>query len=168
VASNPGQIPAGGREKISVTVSTRNRGGQKLHKGFTVYTNDPKKPQVRLQVNGRIDAYLTVAPKFVRLIGRVGQPLQQSVKITPLAGHPVTIKEVRVNQPENLHYKLKPLGLPPGRAGYELVVENARQEAGNYQDRITLLTDSKEKPSITIPVYARIHPAAYRGNQKSN
>jgi hypothetical protein len=168
VASNPGQIPAGGRGKISVAVSTRNRGGQNLHKGFTVYTNDPGTPQVRLQVSGRVNAYLTVAPRYVRFIGRVDQSLQQSVKITPLAGHPVTIKEVRVREPKNLHYKLKPLGNPPGRAGYELVVENARQEVGNYQDQITILTDSKEKPSITIPVYARLYGLKDRDNKKSN
>ena len=168
MASNPGQIPAGGMEKISVTVSTRNHGGQTLHKGFTVYTNDPDKPQVRLQVSGRINAYLTVAPQFVRFIGRVGETLQQSVKITPLAGHPVTIKEVRVSQPENLRYKLKPLGRPEDKAGYELLVENARQEVGNYHDRITILTDSKEKPTITIPVYARIQPPVDQGIQKSN
>ena len=168
MASNPGQIPAGGKEKISVTVSTRNHGGQTLQKGFTVYTNDPNNSRVRLQVKGRIDAYLTVAPQFVRFIGRVGQTLQQSVKITPLAGHPVTIKEIRVGQPENLRYKLKPLGRPEDRAGYELMVENARQEAGNYQDRITILTDSKEKPTITIMVYARIQPAPDQGMQKSN
>lgn len=168
MASNPGQIPAGGREKISVTVSTRNRGGQTLHKGFTVYTNDPKKATVRLKVSGRVKAYLTVAPQFVRFIGRADQPLQQSVKITPLAGHPVTIKEVQVRQPENLHYKLKPLGDPPNKFGYELVVENAKQDAGSYQDRITLLTDSKEKPSIIIPVYARIQGSPDHGSQKSN
>jgi hypothetical protein len=168
VASNPGQIPAGGREKISVTVNTNNRGGQTLHKGFTVYTNDPGNTQVRLQVTGRVSAYLTVAPHYVRFIGRVDQPLQQVVKIIPLEGHPVTIKEVRVQQPQNLHYTLKPLGNPPGMAGYELEVVNVRREAGNYQDLITILTDSKEKPSITIPVYARIHGPADHGNQKSN
>jgi hypothetical protein len=168
VASNPGQIPAGGREKISVKVSTHNRGGQTLHKGFTVYTNDPKNSKVRLQVSGRVNAYLTVEPQFVRFIGRTDQPLKQSVIITPLKGHPVTIKEVKVLQPENLHYKLKPLGLPPGKSGYELVVENAKLDAGSYQDRITIVTDSEKKPSITIPVYARIQGPPDPGKQKSN
>jgi hypothetical protein len=138
-----------------------------LHKGFTVYTNDPGKTYVRLQVNGRVKSYLTVAPQFVRLIGRADQPLQQSVKITPTAGHAFAIKDIRVRHPKKLHYKLKPIGNPPGRSGYELVVENAMREAGNYQDRI-LQTDSKEKPSIAISVYARIQSPAGNGNQKTN
>ena len=168
MASNPGRIPAGGKEKISVKVSTRNRGGQTLHKGFTVYTNDPQHPQVRLQVTGKVNAYVTIAPHYVQLIGRVDQPLQQTVKITPLKGHPITIKEVKVQQTNNLRYKLKPLGPTPGKSGYELVVENARHEVGNYRDRITILTDSKEKPTITIPVYARIHPSTGHDHQKMN
>ena len=168
MASNPGQIPAGGRENISVTVSTRNRGGQILHKGFTVYTNDPQQSQVRLEVTGKVNAYLTVAPQYVRFIGKLDQPLKELVRITPVTGHPFTIKEVKVRQPENLHYELKPLGDPPGNAGYELLVENARREAGSYQDLITIMTDSKEKPQINIPVYARIHITKDHGDQKSN
>ncbi len=42
VASNPGQIPAGGKDKISVVVNTKNRGGGLLQKRFSVFTNDPK------------------------------------------------------------------------------------------------------------------------------
>lgn len=168
MASNPGQVPAGGRENISVTVSTRNRGGQTLHKGFTVYTNDPKKPEVRLQVTGKVNAYLTVSPHYVRFIGRGDQPMSQTVKITPLDGHPFTIKAVKAQQGQNLRYDLKPLGNDPRKNGYELVVENTLKEAGTYQDLITLQTDSKEKPSVTIPVYARIQNASGQGAQKTN
>jgi hypothetical protein len=168
VASNPGQIPAGGKEIISVKVSTRNRGGQTLHKGFTVSTNDPNMPQVRLQVSGKVTAYLTITPRYVRFIGRVDQPLRQIVKITPLEGHPIAIKGVKVRQAQNLRYELKPLSHTPSKNGYELVVENARQEIGNYQDMITIITDSKEKPSIEIPVYARIRGPAGGDHQKTN
>jgi len=168
VASNPGQIPAGGKESISVKVSTRNRGGAKLHKGFTVYTNDPQRPEVRLQVIGQVNAYLKVAPNYIRLMGRWDQRLSQTVKITPLEGHPFTIKEVKAQQGQNLRYELKPLGNNPGKNGYELVVENTMKKAGNYRDLITIQTDSKEKPLVTIPVYARIQKTPQQGQQKTN
>jgi hypothetical protein len=168
VASNPGQIPAGGKERISVKVNTRNRGGQKLHKGFTVYTNDPQKREVRLQVTGQVNAYLTVAPNYVRFFGRGDRPLRQTVKITPLEGHPFMIKEVKAQQGQNLRYELKPMGSDPGKNGYELVVENTMKEAGNYRDMITIQTDSKEQPLVTIPVYARIQKAPDQGQQKTN
>ncbi len=168
MASNPGQIPAGGKGNISVTVSTKNHGGQTLRKGFTVSTNDPQKPEVRLHVTGKVTAYLAVSPRYVRFIGRGDQPLSQTVKITPLDGHPFTIKAVKAQQGQNLRFDLKPLGKDPAKSGYELVVENTMKAAGNYRDMITIQTDSKEKPSVTIPVYARIQNAPGRGAQKTN
>lgn len=151
-----------------MTVSTRSRGGETLHKGFSVYTNDPKKPQVRLEVFGKVKGYLKVAPNFVRLIGQAGQSLSQKVKITPLKGYPFTITEVKAQREGNLRLELKPLGRDPSEEGYELVVQNKRQEAGNYRDVITVKTDSKKKPTITIPVYARILSAPAQKKQKMN
>lgn len=168
MASNPGQIPAGGKDHISVAVSTKNRGGETLHKGFTVYTNDPGVPQMRLEVTGKVNGYLTVAPTFVRLIGRVDQSLTQKVTITPQAGYPFTIKSVKAQKGENLHTKLTPLGPDPSKAGYELMVENTLHKAGNYRDLITLKTSSKEKPTINIPVFAHIHAVAKENQQKTN
>jgi hypothetical protein len=159
VATNPGQIPAGEEGKISIMVKTNNHGGGKLHKGFTVYTNDHSHEQVRLEVTGDVIADLTVFPRQVRLTGAVGQPLRQTVKIIPLKGHPFTIKEVKARGNLNIRYQLKPLGGNPGVAGYELVVENSFQKAGDYRDMISIKTDSKEKPSIIIPVLAHIQKA---------
>jgi len=123
---------------------------------------------MRLQVTGKVNAYLTVSPHYVRLFGRGDQPLSQTVKITPLDGHTFTIKAVKAQEGKNFRYDLKPLGNDPRKDGYELVVENTMKEAGNYRDLITLQTDSKEKPSITIPVYARIQDAPGRGAHKTN
>lgn len=125
-------------------------------------------PQVRLQVTGQVNAYLTVSPRSVRLIGRADQALSQTVKIIPIQGHPFKIKDVKAQQGRNLRYELRPLGSDPEKYGYELVVQNAMQAAGNYRDLITIQTDSKEKPSVSIPIYARIHNAPDRGKQKTN
>ena len=123
---------------------------------------------MRLQVSGKVNAYLTISPNYVRLFGREGQPLSQTVKITPLDGHPFMIKEVKAQQGQNLRFDLKPLGTDPRKSGYELIVENTMNAAGNYRDMITIQTDSKEKPSFTIPVYARIQKAPETGQQKTN
>ena len=151
-----------------MVVSTKNRGGEKLHKGFTVYTNDRYRAQMRLEVVGRVLAYMTVSPTYVRFIGLVDQPLVQKIKIVPTPGHPLVIKEVKAQQGENLRYDVKPLGDDAKTAGYELVVENTLHRAGNYRDLITIRTDSKEKPSINIPVYARIQNPPDRAKPKLN
>ena len=152
VASNPGQVPAGERASISVSVNTSNRGGGILHKGFTVFTNDPINSRVRLEVVGEVKAYLTISPKFIRLAGEINQPLRQEIRIIPTEGHPFTITEVNTRQNGSLRYELKPLG-ENTKAGYKLVVEHSIEKPGNYRDLISIKTNNIAKPLITIPVY---------------
>ncbi len=155
VASNPGQIPAGGRAVISVAVNTTNRGGGMLRKGFTVFTNDHASARVRLEVAGEVKAYLTIEPKFVRLSGVINQPLRQNIRITPTEGHVFTITEINIKQNSSLRYELKPLGQDT-KAGYELVVENSCETPGNYRDLISIRTDNTAKPLISIPVFISV------------
>jgi hypothetical protein len=156
VASNPGHISAGGREAISVEVHTSHRGGSKLHKAFTVYTNDPGKPEVRLVVSGKVKGYISLSPTFVRFVGLEGQSLSKAIDIKPLNGHAFAIKAVKLQKGEHLTFDLKPLGKTPGAEGYTLFVKNKMDTAGFYQDLIIVETDSARKPSLRIPVSARI------------
>jgi hypothetical protein len=156
VASNPGHIAAGGSEKISVVVSTKNKGGATLHKGFTVFTNDPNKPRIRLSVVGKVKGYILVLPVYVRLTGAVGEPLRQTVKLTPQKGYPFTIKSITAQRNEFVRYKLQPVDEGAEGSGYLLTVENTRTEAGNYHDTLIIETDSPHKPTLKIPVYGRI------------
>jgi hypothetical protein len=156
VASNPGHIPVGGREKISVVVNTKNRGGSNLRKGFSVFTNDPDRPRVRLSVSGTVKGYIAVAPKFIRLTGTVGQPIQRTVNLTPLKGYPFTVKEITAQTDEFVRFQLKPAGKNAAKTGYRLLVENTKTDAGNYRDTIIIKTDSPHKPTLRIPIYGRI------------
>jgi len=40
--------------------------------------------------------------------------------------------------------------------GYLLTVENRKSVTGRYADSLILTTDSRVKPTITVPVYGRI------------
>lgn len=167
MASNPGRIPAGGKDKISVEVNTKNRGGSSLSKSFHVYTNDPAKPQVNLKVMGKVKGYLTVAPAYVRLNGLVGHSISSTVRITPLEGYPFAIKEVKAREDRFLRYEVKPLKKSSGANGYLLLIENTKKDAGTYHDTIMIKTDSKHKPLLHIPVYGRIlNPPAKRGQHQ--
>ncbi len=147
-------------------VNTKNRGGATLRKGFTVYTNDPAKPQVRLQVSGKVKAYVMVEPGYVRLTGPLGQAIRQVVKITPLSGYPMTIKEVHAQKAEFVSFELQPLAEDATKAGYRLVVLNTKDEPGNYSDTIVIKTDSQHKPTLRIPVYGRIFDAPKQQRQQ--
>ena len=156
MASHPTQIPAGGRDKISVVVRTDNRGGENLHKRFMVTTNDPRNARMELMVSGKVKAYVTISPPFVRLIGNQGEKLTAVIRILPQPEHPFKIKSVQTTQGEYVTHVLKPLGRHPEREGYELVVTNAAREPGSYRDYIQIETDLKVKPMLRIPVSGRV------------
>lgn len=156
MASNPGHVPAGGREKISVVVSTSNRGGSSLHKRFNVQTNDPGNQRIELVVVGRIKGFFKVTPQYVRLIGTRGNDIHTTVHIVPEKEFPFTVTSVKAKEGRDIDFELKPLGKDPRKDGYNLVVSNTRTEKGAYRDFILIQTDLKEKPTVRIPVTGRI------------
>lgn len=167
MASNPGRIPAGGKDKISVVVHTNNRGGTYLNKRFAVHTNDPRMGQVNLKVVGQVKAYVNYSPKFIRFFGQVGQSLSQTIKLIPDKAHPFKIKKVIMREGKHLRYELKPLSLEKGPAGYLLTVYNTMETVGTYRDDITIETNSKVKPKLKIPVSGKIrnpNPRAKKSN----
>ena len=154
MASNPGQIPAGGKDKISVVVHTRNKGGSSLTKRFRVTTNDPQAPQTLLMVTGKVDALVEISPKRVKIQGDVGEnALSEKVQIKPHKSHPFTIKEVTANRSMGaITWDLKPLGKEPPRKGYELTVSCDGQKEGRIYNVLLLKTDLKDKSVLRLPV----------------
>lgn len=166
MASNPGQIPAGGKDKISVVVGTKNMGDRSLRKRFTVMTNDPQNPRVDLTIVGTVKGYFKVSPLNVRLIGPQGKDLQQTVRIMPKEIYPFNITSVKLKEGKHIDYQLNPMGKNPRRDGYSLVVRNTRTENGTYRDSITIGTDLKEKPTIRINVIGRILKPQIKADRK--
>lgn len=156
MASNPGRIPAGGKDKISVVVHTNNRGGTYLNKRFAVYTNDIKRSQIHLKVAGQVKAYIDYSPKYIRFYGNTGQSLKEVIKVVPDQAYPFKIKKVKMREGKHLRYELKPLSPNKGPGGYQLIVYNTLDTEGNYRDDITIETDSKMKPKLIIPVSGKI------------
>jgi hypothetical protein len=146
-----------------VVVKTKNRGGSALQKGFTVYTNDPANRAVKLKLSGRVKAYVSIAPRSVRLFGNAGLPLSSTIQILPVDGHQFSIKEVTARTDKHLLYQVKPMDAASGKKGYLLLVENTMKEPGVYRDTILIKTDSRQKPELRIPVYGRIRAPSASG-----
>jgi hypothetical protein len=145
-------------------VNTRNRGGSTLRKRFNVKTNDPRNTRFTLVVKGKIRAYIPVTPNRVRLRGRVGEQVEKTVLIERLKAHPFRVKAIKARDGKHLRFELKEGN--PGKDGYRLLVTNTMKEAGSYHDVITIETDSKVKPTLRIPITARILAAAKQGQRK--
>ncbi|MCP4746774.1 MAG: hypothetical protein GY874_11635 [Desulfobacteraceae bacterium] len=157
MSSNPGQIPAGGKEKISVLVKTKGKGGRLLRKRFRVESNDPEKPKTELTIFGKVNGYVGIQPKYVRLMGSVeDDKLQAVVNIKPEKNFPLSIKSIKANKGENIELNLEPVGKTPKKDGYRIIVMNKKKDAGTYNDLILIETDLKQKSVLRIPVSGRI------------
>ena len=107
-------------------------------------------------VSGTVMAYVSIKPRYIRLIGPQDKPLSATVEILPQKGFPFKIKEIETSEGENIRVELKPNQGSDGLQGYELTVTNTMTDPGYYRDRITIQTDLKEKPTLRIPVNGRI------------
>ena len=136
-------------------VSTNNRGGKKLLKTATIYTNDKKNPQLKLSIIGEVEKFVTIQPSQVRLHGVTGQEIKRRVTIIPTPKYPFKITKARVRNGKDISYQLSEENSENGKK-YALTVENKRMQKGSYFDIITLETDSKIKPELHIRVYGQL------------
>ena len=121
-------------------------------------TTDPKKPVTQLTISGSVKNFATITPKNIRLYGKVGEPVKETVRIVPENSYPFKILETKAQIGRDIRYELTSEKQAPGGA-YLLTVENLKQETGRYYDTIFLVTDSRVKPKISIQVYGKISGA---------
>ena len=126
-----------------------------MHKAIRVMTTDPKKPVTQLTISGSVKNFATITPKNIRLYGKVGEPVKETVWIVPEESYPFKILETKAQIGRDIRYELTSEKQAPGGA-YLLTVENLKQETGRYYDTIFLVTDSRVKPKISIQVYGKI------------
>lgn len=126
-----------------------------MRKAIRVMTTDPKKPVTQLTISGAVKNFATITPKNIRLYGKVGEPVKETVRIVPEESYPFKILETKAQIGRDIRYELTSEKQAPGGA-YLLTVENLKQETGRYYDTIFLVTDSRVKPKISIQVYGKI------------
>jgi len=155
VVSFPRLIPPGGEGTIRVRIKTIGYGGHTLRKTFHVRTNDPKRPNVKIQVFGRVEPFVFIRPGVVHLIGSAGGDITVPVRIIPEKKYAFSITGVHLLRGRYVEYRLKKIRAA-GRPGYLLTVKNRRKTKGRYSDVISLKTTSPIRPEIKITVYGNI------------
>ena len=91
----------------------------------------------------------------VILRGKVGTPVVRKVTVTPRAKYPFKIVGVKSEKNTLIRHNLAEIDDAEGRK-YELTIENLQQTAGQYQETISLSTDSTIQPEIVIWVHGLI------------
>jgi hypothetical protein len=126
-----------------------------MKKNITVFSNDPKRPQLMLTMAGTVEVFADIQPERIILRGKSGQVMPQELVVTPRAGFPFKLTEVNAKNGVNIRYELKELETAEGKS-YVVRVENTKTSPGKYYDTLLLSTDSQLKPKIPVHVYGTI------------
>ncbi|MGE0086737.1 MAG: hypothetical protein AB7S75_20215 [Desulfococcaceae bacterium] len=140
-----------------MSVNTQGYGGNSISKGVSVYTNDPNQKQFGLNiVIYRVERFVSISERKVRLIGVKGKTVSAETRIQPAAEYPFTITGISAEKGNNILYRLDKQA-----SGYLLTVESRPEAAGIFSDRIRLKTDNPRLHEIEISVYGNLkvpHP----------
>ena len=98
--------------------------------------------------------------------GYTGEHPKKKVTIIPLNKYPFKILKVHAKNGKDIRFQLSEEENVKG-IQYALTVENQRLEKGRYFDIITLETDSKIKPTLSVRVYGDIRPHPEEEKKKS-
>jgi len=126
-----------------------------LREKIVVRTNDPDKPNYKIEVFGNVEKFVTIKPGIVLLTGHVGKEIKVLVRIIPEDKYPFEIAGTSLIRGKYVGLELREDDESKG-GGYLLTVENLRNKRGRYSDLITLKTTSKIRPEIKIKVYGNI------------
>lgn len=120
-----------------------------------VKTNDPRRPNLRLTLFGRVEKFASIEPGFVYFRGEAGDVEAVELEVTPnsIAGFRIT--GVAADKP---HLFSATLVEPctKDNAPCRIRVINRRMDAGKYIGVIRVKTDSRIQPSFAIVVRANL------------
>ncbi len=126
-----------------------------MQKSIQVQTNDMKRANFKLEVEGEVEKFATITPPKIILAGTVGTPVIAAVNIIQEKKHPFKIKTIRAKNGEFIRWEVIEEKIA-GMTGYTVRVENLKKEAGSYFDTLTIETDNKDRPEIKLAVSGRI------------
>lgn len=123
-----------------------------MKKVTLVKTDDPNKKKLNLTVTGWVEKIVEIDPDPVYLHGKPGETLGATVTITPSDKYGFSILEMEQRGKSNIEATL----IKPGKVQkqWQIKVKSYSKTADDLYDVLTLKTDSKFRPILTIRIYA--------------
>ena len=143
------QIKPGDTGKIAIKGNTAGYGNRVFHKTISVSTNDPKHPDIRLAISGKVEKFVFIEPKRVVLRGHPGEEIHTTVVITPIDKYPFQVMSSFLEK--SLEDKVS-FTVEKKESQYLLVVNSISKKQGSFRGYIHLKTDSPVKPDIPVRV----------------
>lgn len=133
-------------------MDSKGMGGQSVNKTITVLTSDPDHAELKLTVTGQVRPIADVSETVIRLTGNAGREISKTITITPAAGNPFRINDVRAENGKYFRHELAAKDQPDGGVTYQLTVYNLKPEKGWYTGKILIYTDSAVSPVLEFRV----------------
>jgi hypothetical protein len=149
------RVAPGGEGRIALVLVTDSRGGEEIAGTLRVRTDDPQRPEIRIEVSLRVEELAEVEPYRVWLRGAPGEPIVARCRITPNERHPFRVIRVVPRRGVWFEHELRPVQ-HNGRRAWEILLRNTRRKPGPYQDVLFVQTDHPERPEIKVRVEGRI------------
>ncbi len=120
-----------------------------------VKTNDPRRPDFRLILSGRVERFASIEPGFVYFKGEAKDVEAVELEVTPNSTAGFRITRIVAAKPHLFTAELvEPCDGENGSC--RIRVTNRKKGAGTYVDVIKIMTDSRVQPSFVIVVRANL------------
>ena len=145
-------IPAGGEGIISVTMTVAAPG--KMHKTSTVFSNDPNKPRMVLDVLADVRNLWSFSPRANFMFREIPYDTEQTQQLVlanvdgdtfKIVGHRTTRPEFKVSTSEQ-----------PGATATITLTMHTGHEKGLVADTLEIRTDHPRQPVIQVPIQAEV------------
>jgi hypothetical protein len=123
-----------------------------MKKTIVVKTDDPDNKKFNLVVTGPVEKIVDVKPASVYMNGKPGDTLESFVTITPAPKFEFSILDVKQKINKGITASLiEPVN---GKKSWQIKLTSTSDKADDLYEVLTVKTDSKYKPTLTIRVYA--------------
>ncbi|AEB10612.1 DUF1573 domain-containing protein [Desulfobacca acetoxidans] len=151
------QIPPHGVGRIVFKIKPYSVIHQFCKKG-EVFSNDPEKPVVVIQLCGRAKPFIEIQPSHI--IRFVGNPQESMNAIVRLISHqqaPLKINGIETDLDDKVTVTVKPE--KPGKI-FNVEVANKIKNPAHYKGKIEILTSSDKRPRLILRVFADLYPSS--------
>jgi hypothetical protein len=145
-------IPPGGEGRITLEVRTKGYQGP-VHKTAQVLTNDPRRQEFVIGLQGEVWVPILQLPRGVGLRGIAGDKIEATVQLVAQKPDPLTLEVSKIFPPEKIAVELKET--EKGRA-FELHIVNKVDGEERYAGQVILKTNYPEKPELSLSIGANI------------
>ena len=140
--------------RIVVNADTTGYGGSIFMETITVFSNDPLKEKILLDLSGTVKEFADIFPQRLMLKGSVNDDVQARVIITQKPEYQFGIEKVEsVNLEESIE-----VSVDKKDNGYVITVKSRQKNPGIYAGKILVITGHPEKPELEIPVMLALTP----------